>query len=201
MPMPMPTRKAQLAAIVLACASLLGGCSVWRSVVDPLPAPAKAGPLAEPGVCTDCVASSVTAAASTPAPAVAPVAEKQPAVSTAPVAVAATSEVRPLEAAAPQAVAQVAQSALVPAATPTKKAVELQHGYYINVGLFAVPANGAGAQQKLKKLGLPVYSELVEAKNGPVTRVRVGPYAKRSQADAAAKKVRAAKLDAFVFKR
>ena len=192
--MPMPTRKAQLAAIVLACASLLGGCSVWRSIVDPLPAPAKAGPLAEPGVCTDCAVSTLASA-------VPPVAEKQPAVSTAPVAVAATSEVRPLEAAAPQAVAQVAKSALVPAATPTKKAVELQHGYYINVGLFAVPANGAGAQQKLKKLGLPVYSELVEAKNGPVTRVRVGPYAKRSQADAAAKKVRAAKLDAFVFKR
>lgn len=193
----MRMRKVQLAAIVVACTSLLGGCSVWRSMVDPAPAPAKPVQFAEPGACTDCiVSSSPAAAASSPAVVAPPVAQMQPVVSTAPVVVAARSEVRPLESAAPQAPALVR-----PAPSPVPKAVVLEHGYHINVGLFAVPANGAAAQQKLKKLGLPVHAELVETQKGPVTRVRVGPYAKRSQAVAAAKKIRAAKLDAYVFKR
>lgn len=194
-------RNAPLAATILVCTTLLGGCSVLRSIVDPAPTPTKPVQFAEPTACTDCIAGSSQAAASKPAVVAPPVAEPQPVVSTAPVAVAAKPEVRPLESAPLQANAPVRPVAVVTAPPPAPKAVVLAPGYHINVGLFAVPANGDAAQQKLKKLGLPVHAEQIDSKNGPVTRVRVGPYAKRSQADAAARKVRAAKLDAYVFKR
>ena len=77
----------------------------------------------------------------------------------------------------------------------------LVHGDYVNAGLFAVSANGSNAYQKLENAGLPVFSDVVVSKKGHLTRVRVGPYATRAQADAAAKKIRSLHLDANVFRR
>lgn len=74
-------------------------------------------------------------------------------------------------------------------------------GFYINVGLFAVPTNGSNAVHKLEAAGQPVFFEVIDAKKGPLTRVRVGPFARRADADAAAKKIHALKLDAVVFQR
>jgi cell division septation protein DedD len=76
----------------------------------------------------------------------------------------------------------------------------LAHGFYINVGLFALPANGNTAYRKLEGAGLPVFTDIVDTKNGKRTRVRVGPYPTRAKADAAAKKIRTLKLDAVVFR-
>ena len=75
-------------------------------------------------------------------------------------------------------------------------------GYYINVGLFAVPTNASNAVGILRGAKLPVFSEMVDSKTkGALTRVRVGPYAKKAEADAAAKKIKGLKLDAVVFQR
>lgn len=82
---------------------------------------------------------------------------------------------------------------------PTKAAV-LVPGYYINVGLFAVPANGTKAYNKLEAAGLPVFSDPVKKKDVTVTRVRVGPFTTQAKTAAAAKKIRALKLDAVIFK-
>ena len=75
----------------------------------------------------------------------------------------------------------------------------LVHGFYINVGLFAVPANATKAFQKLEQAGLPVFSDVSESKKGKLTRVRVGPFSSRTQADTAAKKIHGLKLEALVF--
>ena len=66
--------------------------------------------------------------------------------------------------------------------------------------MFAVPTNGISAYRKLESAGLPVFSDAVNSKKGTLTRLRVGPYSSRAQADAAAKKIRALQLDANVFK-
>jgi cell division septation protein DedD len=76
----------------------------------------------------------------------------------------------------------------------------LVHGFYVNAGLYAVPGNASKAFSKLESAGLPVFTEVITTKDGQRTRVRVGPYATRAKADAAAKKIRALKLDAIVFK-
>jgi DedD protein len=73
-------------------------------------------------------------------------------------------------------------------------------GFYINVGLFAVPTNGTQAYKKLEDAGLPVFSDGIKTKQGNLTRVRVGPFNTRAEADAAAKQITALKLDAVVFK-
>ena len=72
-------------------------------------------------------------------------------------------------------------------------------GYYINVGLFAVPANASNAFQKLEKAGLPVYTELLDTNVGKLTRVRVGRFATMAKAQAAAKKINSLQLEARVF--
>lgn len=81
----------------------------------------------------------------------------------------------------------------LPAVTKHLKVLE-------NAGLFAVPANGRKAYDKLERAGLPVFTEVLNTSKGQRTRVRVGPYPTKAKADAAARKVRALKLDANVFK-
>jgi DedD protein len=87
-------------------------------------------------------------------------------------------------------------------AAPAKPAgpVKMERGYYINVGLFAVPSNASNAFQKLDKAGLPAYTELLETNVGKLTRVRVGGFPTKAKADAAAKKIRTLQLEAIVFR-
>jgi cell division septation protein DedD len=83
---------------------------------------------------------------------------------------------------------------------PRLAPADLPRGYYINVGLFAVLDNGINAHRKLESAGLPALSDSVTSRKGELTRVRVGPFATRAQADAAAKKILALKLEAVVFR-
>ena len=72
-----------------------------------------------------------------------------------------------------------------------------EHG--VSVGLFAVPENAERIQAKLAAAGLPALKEPIESANGSLTRVRVGPFKRRDQAQAAAEQVRALGLDARVY--
>lgn len=72
-----------------------------------------------------------------------------------------------------------------------------EHG--VSVGLFAVPENAKRIQAKLVDAGLPVLEDPIESASGPLTRVRVGPFERRDQAQAAAERVRALGLDARVY--
>lgn len=175
-------RSAALAAMTLASVTLLGGCSIWPKALtftsDPDPVVAQPTP----------AAPAPTAAASAPAEAPAVVtstAIAQPQAMPAPAPMTA-----PVEAKAPSTAA---------AASPVAPASDLAPGFYINVGVFAVPANGTRAYHKLEKAGLPVFSDGVKSQKGPATRVRVGPFPTQAKADAAAKKIHALKLDAVVF--
>jgi cell division septation protein DedD len=166
----------RVALVAVTTSVLLSGCAIWPKALsfwsDPEPEPEvqTEAPMAKPA---------------TPEP----VAEPKPAVPT-PVPVIAPAEpLPPLPPLAP------------PAATsaPAGPAV-LAGGFYINVGLYAVPSNGSNAFKKLEGAGQPVFSDVIETKKGKLTRVRVGPFATRALADASANKIRTLKLDAIVFK-
>lgn len=68
------------------------------------------------------------------------------------------------------------------------------------MGLFAEEANARKAQARLLNEGLPAFRQELQGANGRRIRVRVGPYASRAQANAAAESIRAMALEAVVFK-
>jgi len=82
---------------------------------------------------------------------------------------------------------------------PVINAVERGKGHGVSVGLFALPVNAERIQAKLAAAGLPVLKDPIESASGPLTRVRVGPYERLDQAQAAAERVRALGLDARLY--
>ena len=68
---------------------------------------------------------------------------------------------------------------------------------YINVGIFADPANARRANDQLRQAGLPsTVDTLARPGNKHLQRVRVGPFTSAAQANEAAAKVRLLGLDA-----
>jgi cell division septation protein DedD len=149
-----------------------------------------------PATCKDCESAAVPTAT----PIERNSAQPTP-LESAPVATAPAAATPPQPAAAPP------KPAVAPAATKkgtvpkiAKATGELAHGYYLNVGVFAVSANADKVVQKLQGAGFkPIVQELTTSK-GHVTRVRVGPFGTKADAAQTAKKIRALKLDAVVFK-
>jgi cell division septation protein DedD len=102
---------------------------------------------------------------------------------------------------APAAKARPASQPAVPGPKPqTPTANTAASSYAINVGVFGDPANVARVMAQLKAAKLPAYSQAFEGAKGPLTRVRVGPFANSDQAAAAAQRIRSLGLDAVVFK-
>lgn len=87
-----------------------------------------------------------------------------------------------------------------PEKTTKPAKVAATKGFFVNAGLFAQPDNARNTLAKLKAAGLPAFSQELQTPQGPRTRVRVGPFANRAQAEAAIKKIRALKLDAALVK-
>lgn len=175
--------------VALAALSVLGGCALWRAMFSETPPEV---PVPTP--------PAVVSAPATPAPAPAPMAsEPVPA----PVVSAPVSNPTPPTAAEliPPSPLPVAPAPAPAAQRPSAAVVPTAMGFYLNIGLFAIPTNGSNAVHKLEAAGQPVFFEVIDSKKGPLTRVRVGPFAKRADADAAAKKIHALKLDAVVFQR
>jgi DedD protein len=131
-------------------------------------------------------APKAEAAAEPPASAVAapqePVPEQPP--STAKVAALASS-------ASSVAAASPAASKPAPAA-----AAEAGARYVIQVGAFSDAQALREARQRVEKLGLKTYTQVIESGGSTRTRVRVGPFASRDEAERVRAKLQAAKLPA-----
>ena len=141
-------------------------------------------------------ASTPATKASTPKPAPPAASTRTPtAAASTPAPTRREAASRPAASAKPKAPAAAASSA--DTALPT---VGTAPGYYINVGLFAEEANARKTQARLLNEGLPAFRQELNNSKGRRIRVRVGPYATRAQADAAAEAIRAMALDAVVFK-
>ena len=204
-PHPLRTGRTLLAAGLMA--SALSGCAIWPKALtwggaDTSTPTAAAEPLTPPPA-PPMLAEEASKANANPVPAsTAETATIEPR----PV-LASTPVMAPPEAEAPKATGRAATNGKANAkdaakSAPTKAgSSELVPGFYINVGLFAVPTNGTNAFRTLEKAELPVFTDVVKSKKGALTRVRVGPYMNKALADAAADKIKGMKLEAVVFQR
>lgn len=74
-------------------------------------------------------------------------------------------------------------------------------GFVIQVAALSDAAKARELQAKIAGGGLKVYTEIVQTAKGPVTRVRVGPYASREAAEKARPSLQRLQLDGKVIPR
>lgn len=92
--------------------------------------------------------------------------------------------------------------AIVPApeaAQNAAKAAAAEPRYVVQVGAFLEDAKVRETRSKLEKAGLKTYTQVVEAKDGKRTRVRLGPFGSKSEAESAAEKAKALQLQAIIL--
>ena len=149
--------------------------------------------------------ATATPASATPAPSAAPA---TPAPDPAPVAPpAAVSSVTPVPAATAAAVPAAPRvaddSARAKALLEDKPVVAANESaelrLVVQVGAFADAAKAREVRLKLEKAGLKTYTQVADSKDGKRTRVRVGPFASKAEADQAALKIKALDLPATIL--
>jgi DedD protein len=86
-----------------------------------------------------------------------------------------------------------------PADAASKPVVDGAGRFVVQVGAFAETSATREARTKVEKLGLATYTQVVETPDGKRTRVRVGPFASREEADKAAARLKAAGLPGAVL--
>jgi len=69
----------------------------------------------------------------------------------------------------------------------------------VQVGAYNEPERLRAARQKVEKLGYKSYTQEIDSPTGKRTRVRVGPFASRQEAEAVAGKVKANGLQANIL--
>ncbi|WP_227001353.1 SPOR domain-containing protein [Pulveribacter suum] len=165
----------------------------------PVDEPAGEQPAAEQPIAAELTAAEPTPSARPPASAT-----QAEASASAPAVIAAEPAPAPAPVSVPaarQASAAVSKPAPRPASKQAKAQasapIEAARRLYVNVGLFAEPANARRAHARLRGAGLPVAVHEVTAADGRrLQRVRVGPFAASAEANAAAARIRALGLDA-----
>jgi len=71
--------------------------------------------------------------------------------------------------------------------------------YVVQVGAFADADKARETRLKVERAGLKTYTHVAETKDGKRTRVRVGPFATRAEADRAAEKIKGLDLPAAIL--
>ena len=125
------------------------------------------------------VASAGNAAKATAAPTVAAVASAPAAKPEVPKAEVANTEVAKAD--APKA---------EPAKPPATEAKDGAARFVVQVGAYADTDKAREVRRKLEKAGLKTYTHVADTKEGKRTRVRLGPFASREEADKAADKAK-----------
>jgi DedD protein len=69
----------------------------------------------------------------------------------------------------------------------------------VQVGAFADDGKARDTRQKVERAGLKTYTHVAETKEGKRTRVRVGPFATRAEAEKAAEKIKGLDLPAAIL--
>lgn len=168
-------------------------------------------PVAQPAAQPASAPASAAAAAPIPATATVAVAPDagasaaKPAVSAASLAALAKPEEAkaagaPKLAVVPSARVKARPAVSAPAAAKTVPAsprTAATGRFIVNVGLFADENNARNAFTRLMDADLPANSKAIQARQGPRTRVWVGPFETQTEADAAAGKIRSFGLDAL----
>lgn len=82
--------------------------------------------------------------------------------------------------------------------TPAKTKAQATGAFVIQVAALSDAAKAKELQAKIAGGGLKAYTEVVQTSKGPVTRVRVGPYASREAAEKARPSLKRLQLDGKV---
>ena len=69
----------------------------------------------------------------------------------------------------------------------------------VQVGAFADADKAKEVRQKLEKAGLKTYTQVAETKDGQRTRVRIGPFTNKADAEKAASKIKSLDLPASIL--
>ncbi|WP_298213122.1 SPOR domain-containing protein [Acidovorax sp.] len=84
-------------------------------------------------------------------------------------------------------------------AEPAATAKAEDERFIVQVGAFADADKAREARSKVERAGLKTYTQVVDTKDGKRTRVRVGPFTSRAEADKAAARIKAVELPASVL--
>lgn len=84
-------------------------------------------------------------------------------------------------------------------APPSTAAAPAGSRFVVQVGAYSETGSARDVRQKVEKIGLKTYTQVVETSNGKRIRVRVGPYASREEAERALAKLKAAGLPGAVL--
>jgi DedD protein len=84
-----------------------------------------------------------------------------------------------------------------PAAAAAARAEEGR--FIVQVGAFADADKAREARTKVERAGMKTYTQVLDTKDGKRTRVRVGPFSNRAEADKAAARIKALDLSASVL--
>ena len=84
-------------------------------------------------------------------------------------------------------------------AKPTAPATAAEARLVVQVGAFADADKAREARIKLEKAGLKTYTQVADTKDGKRTRVRVGPFASKAEAEKAASKIKTLDLPAAIL--
>ena len=176
-----------------------GKGSVKPLVIAPTPAStAKPGPdkpAADKSSSDKSASEKVTADASLDAkeeilsskPAVAPVIPAQAAIK---------NEAKPVEKVLEKSVEKIEPKVVTKPAAPAATA---EARLVVQVGAFADADKAREARIKLEKAGLKTYTQVTDTKDGKRTRVRVGPFATKADAEKAASKIKSLDLPAAIL--
>jgi DedD protein len=81
----------------------------------------------------------------------------------------------------------------------SKKTAVTAGRFVVQVGAYADAEAAKDVRQKVEKLGLKTYTQVVETSSGSRTRVRVGPVESKEQADKVLERLKAAGVSAVVL--
>ena len=71
--------------------------------------------------------------------------------------------------------------------------------FVVQVGAFSDEGKARDVRSKLEKAGFKTYTHVADTKEGKRTRVRVGPFASRDEADKAASKIKQLQMQPAVL--
>lgn len=124
-------------------------------------------------------------------PVAAPVVPPPTPVAAPPVAAAPATPVTPVET---KPTAETKPKA-EPKTEPKPKVEPAKESFVVQIGAYKDVDNAKSIVAQLKEAKLPVVTDVISVKAGQVTRVRVGPYPTKSQADGALAQVKLAGAD------
>jgi DedD protein len=197
-------RRRLVGAVLLLAVGVIGFPLLFETQPRPLP---QDTPIV---VAADATAPRAAAGAAAPAPPVVlpvvpadagvePVASAPVAARPATAAITPAAPAAPAASAARPATAAPATAPATPAATRPTAPAAAEGRWVVQVGAYNDMERLRAARARLQRLGYASYTQEVDTPSGKRTRVRVGPFKTRAEADAVAARVKAGGLQVAVL--